>query len=86
MATRLENLNAAYDGYAAQLASLAVNPKPSYEIDGQIVKWGEFQEMLLKQMKMLRIEIDEAGGADTLFMEETQVYVAEPTWPRLGLL
>lgn len=37
----------------AILKDITTNPKPSYVIDGQAVRWSEYQRMLLSQIQGL---------------------------------
>lgn len=58
MATRLENLQSARDGFTAQLAEIANGPpKPSYNIDGQSVSWNQYYNFLMKSIKDLDAQI-----------------------------
>lgn len=61
MATRLENLIAARDGFTAQLADIAAGPKkPSYNIDGQSVSWTQYYQFLMKSIDDLDAKINAA--------------------------
>ena len=57
MATAAENLQTAYDNFAAKLAEISESPKPSYSIDGQSVSWVEYYKFLMEQMKSIREEL-----------------------------
>lgn len=76
----IDDLRSAYAGYAARLKDLSLNPKPDYEVDGQKVSWGLYQEMLLKNMKALRVEIEESDDTDSLFFEDTQLIPEGNQW------
>lgn len=59
MATTLENLIAARDNFAAQLVELSANPKPSYNIDGQSVRWTEHYKFISSQIDKLNDQIND---------------------------
>ena len=58
MATDAEQLAIIKSGILAKLAELAVEHKPSYNIDGQDIEWTEYQEMLMKQLKDVNAQIN----------------------------
>lgn len=58
MATYLENLTTARDNIAAQLANMTANPKPTYNIDGQMVDWTAHFNALLTALKTLEADIN----------------------------
>ena len=41
----------------ALLVDLTENPKPTYDIDGQEVEWGDYQRMLFAQLKDVNAQI-----------------------------
>jgi hypothetical protein len=49
------NLQTMRDNYAAKLAAISANPKPTYSIDGQSVSWDSYRKSLLE-------EIDKING------------------------
>ena len=57
MATFLENLVAARDNIAANLAALTADPKPNYSIDGQSVSWQSLFDSYLSQLEKLDAQI-----------------------------
>lgn len=57
MATRLENLKAARDGFTAKLAEVSTDCKPSYNIDGQSVNWVQYYRFLSDQIDKLDARI-----------------------------
>lgn len=73
----IDDLREAYTNMAARLKEITATPKPTYTIDGQTVLWGQYQRLLLEQMKNLRAEI-EAGDEETFLVNETQAYVNPP--------
>lgn len=52
------------------LKDLTVNPKPSYDLDGQKVSWAEYQQMLFARLDVLNQLI----AADEPFELHTQGY------------
>jgi len=56
----LEDLIAARDNIAAQLASLTTDPKPSYDIDGQRVGWNDHFRALSRELERLNQMIQAA--------------------------
>lgn len=48
---RLADLDAVMAGYAAKLAALALDPKPSYSLDGDGLDREKWREHLLKGIK-----------------------------------
>jgi hypothetical protein len=48
------NVQIAIDNLSGKIAELSVNPKPSYEVDGQRVEWTEYFRMLCQQLDELR--------------------------------
>lgn len=53
----LESLATARDNFAAKLAEISVDPKPSYSIDGQSVSWTEYYRFLSEQVDKLNAQI-----------------------------
>lgn len=72
-----EDLRTAYANYAERLKDISANPKATYKIDNQEFRWNEYQEMLLKNMKALRDEIN-ATDDNAFTSEETILYVDPP--------
>lgn len=62
MATESENIRAALDNIAAQLAEMTASPKPSYSNNGRSVSWGEHFNNLTAAQKTLREQLVAAGG------------------------
>lgn len=60
MATYLENLTTARDNIAAQLADITANPKPTYNIDGQMVDWTAHFNALMAALDKLEGQINAA--------------------------
>lgn len=58
MATYLENLTTARDNIAARLAEITANKKPSYNVDGQEIKWTEYFVGLTNQLNALTTAIN----------------------------
>ncbi len=54
MPTVADNLNAAIAGYATALALDAVNPQPTYALDGKSVSRNEWREGLQKLIDALQ--------------------------------
>lgn len=46
----------------ARLADLTASAKPYYVIDGQEVRWTEYQAMLFAQLKSVNEQIDREAG------------------------
>ena len=53
MPTDLENLKTAFSNVCKQLADITENAKPTYNIDGQTVSWGDHFRNLLAAKKSL---------------------------------
>jgi hypothetical protein len=70
MPTYLDNLTAARDQVAANLAEITVQPKPTYSIDGQSVSWQSLYDSYVTQLEKLNaalaaaepFEIQSQGG------------------------
>jgi len=54
----LQDLIAARDGYAAALAADALNPQPSYSLDGQSVDRDKWRETMLKMINQIQLTIN----------------------------
>lgn len=68
----LENLKQIRDNITALIGSITQQPKPTYDIDGQKVAWGEYLDQLRKQLAYtLQLIIDTEGP----FEVESQGYV-----------
>ena len=57
MSTVLENLVAARENVAANLAAITAQPKPSYSIDGQSVSWQGLFDSYISQLQTLNAQI-----------------------------
>lgn len=57
MPTYLENLIAARDNVAANLADITATPKPNYTIDGQTVSWQSLFDSYLEHLERLDAQI-----------------------------
>jgi len=53
MPTVSENLTTARANYAAILAEISLNPKPTYSVNGQSFSWVEYQRFLLDSIERL---------------------------------
>ena len=53
MTAYLDNLLAARDNVAANLAAITAEPKPNYRIDGQMVSWQHLFDSYLNQLERL---------------------------------
>jgi hypothetical protein len=63
MATYLENLTTARDNFAAKLAEVSANPKPSYSApNGQSFNWVEYMRFLQEQVDKLNAQLSAQGG------------------------
>lgn len=51
--TDIERIKSIKSKLLDTLESLATNPKPTYSIDGQVVSWNEYFQMLVAQVKSL---------------------------------
>lgn len=54
----LDQLRTARGGYAQQLAELSTMRKPTYELNGQMVKWQEYQAFLIAQIAACNVAIN----------------------------
>jgi hypothetical protein len=61
MASYLDNLLAARDNVAANLAAITADPKPNYSVDGQSVSWQTLFDSYMAQLEKLDVQIN---GAD----------------------
>ena len=68
MSTDLED---ALDNIRARIKEITAAPKPTYTVDGQTVKWGEYLEQLLRAEKQLAEAVTREDGP---FEERTQVF------------
>lgn len=62
MATVEENLATAKANYAAKLAEISADPKPTYSVNGRSISWGEFHSMLLKMVSDITDAEQKVGG------------------------
>jgi hypothetical protein len=53
MASYLDNLLAARDNVAANLAAITADPKPNYSVDGQSVSWQGLFDGYMAQLEKL---------------------------------
>ena len=54
-----QKLVTAYNQVSERFIEITKNPKPSYNIDGQEVSWGEYLNQLTKSMESLKKQIDD---------------------------
>lgn len=57
MPTDAEQLATIKSQILANLVDLTENPKPTYDIDGQKIAWGDYQRMLFDQLKNINEQI-----------------------------
>jgi hypothetical protein len=63
MATFVENLMTARDNFAAKLAEISADPKPSYsDPSGESYSWTEYYNFLSAQIKDLNAQIALGDG------------------------
>lgn len=62
MPTYAEHLRTARDNYAAALAEISTNPKPSYSVDGQNMSWTEYQAFIVEKLMLLNQALSVADG------------------------
>lgn len=62
MPTVIQNLDAAILNISNLIAQITVDPKPSYNIDGQLVSWGEYLDTLTTKLASLQKTRQMAGG------------------------
>lgn len=53
MPTDDENLTTARSNLTAALAEITANPKPNYNIDGQMIAWGDYLKQLMDGIKAI---------------------------------
>jgi hypothetical protein len=53
VATVAENLATAKANYAAKLAEISADPKPTYSVNGRSISWGEYHKMLLDMISSI---------------------------------
>lgn len=58
----IDNLQTAYNNVSASLAAITADPKPTYLIDGQSVKWQELFDSYMNQLEKIEAAIARAGG------------------------
>jgi hypothetical protein len=61
--TAAQNLDAAIANITLQLANITANPKPSYQVDGEEVRWTEYQQMLQDKLNALMRSRQDLDGA-----------------------
>jgi len=59
------------DNIVARLKDISENPKPSYVIDGQEIRWQEYFTSLMNALDKINEQIDRNDGP---FEERTKVY------------
>ena len=69
---QLAKLQEARDNILSLIVSITTNPKPTYNIDGQEVKWAEYLDMLRKNLAAIEDMINDKEGPYEL---ETVGYV-----------
>ncbi len=67
----VERLKEIRDQIISRIGEVTAKPKPNYDIDGQIVKWGDYLDTLRKQLKDIN---DLIAAEDGPFEIETQGY------------
>ncbi len=67
----VERLQEIRDQLIDRIGSITAKPKPTYDIDGQMVKWAEYLDILRKQLKDINEMIANEDGP---FEIETQGY------------
>ena len=60
MSSYLDDLLAARDNIAANLAAMTANPKPNYSVDGQSLSWQSLFDSYMAQLEKLDIQINGA--------------------------
>ena len=70
MATIKENLEAALERVAAELAEGDI--KPAYSVDGQSVQWPQYRASLIDEMTRLRELINDADDDGGICFEVTE--------------
>jgi hypothetical protein len=60
--TRAQNLTAALDNIARQLADMTASPKPSYSVGDRSVSWTEHFNSLLDQQEALEVALQRCDG------------------------
>jgi len=72
----LDDLQTAKSQVATRLREITAERKPSYDIDGQRVSWGEYHRVLLSQLKglSLQIEYEQADASSAGWEERTIAY------------
>lgn len=79
LAQRLAVVTARITAVDVLIDGLMANFKPTYTVDGQTFKWGEYLEILTKARKELLAESDALQDMDGAYgFEQTQVYVEGP--------
>lgn len=66
----LDSLRQARANYAALLAEVSSNPKPTYSAEGRAFSWTEYQQFLLESLERLRQQIAAEEAADNGPVEE----------------
>jgi hypothetical protein len=72
--SNIAKLKDSRDNLVQQLADITIKPKPTYEIDGQMVKWDEYQTSLIARIRSMNALINEldVGACGTEII--TQAY------------
>lgn len=74
-ATTLQVLTQAYNNLAGIINQITLNPKPTYDVDGQRVDWAAYLTSLISALAKLRTEIEKEDGP---YEELTQLYTSTP--------
>ncbi len=61
-ANAIANAKRAYRDYAAQLSEMAIDPKPTYKLDGQEFNWQEYQDFLIAAVLRAKQLIQDLEG------------------------
>lgn len=54
----IDSLNTAKANYAALLAQISANPRPTYTVGQQTFSWMEFQKFIMEQIKAINEQIN----------------------------
>lgn len=88
MPTELENLQTSAANIASLIATITASPKPTYNVDGQSVSWGEYLQTLIEQKKNLDKLIQYVGRNESDAKPTSTDYKNEwrDNYERSGLL
>lgn len=62
--TNAERLQQTYNNLIAQRQKLSESPKPNIQVDGERYDWGDYMEMLTKQIAVVKAELEAELGTD----------------------